>query len=104
MFCGIIGMGIALGSIVPKVNGVAGPIVCGTQREEISRYTASYTPGRVDTTTNVYCIDPVTGNKRDVTFLISLVSGAVYGLVIFVVVGIIAGLRALFGRKAASTA
>jgi hypothetical protein len=102
MFCGIIMIGIALGSIFPKVNGVAGPIVCGSQREEISRYTASYTPGSVDTVTTVYCIDPATGKKRDVSFLISLASGAVYGLAIFVLVAVIAGLRAIFGRKTAS--
>jgi ABC-type uncharacterized transport system permease subunit len=86
MFCGLIMISVALGSIVPKVNSIAAPIVCGNQSLNISQYTASYSPGSVDTTTTFYCIDQATGDKRDVTGLIVFTAGMIYSLIIAAII------------------
>jgi hypothetical protein len=85
MFCGILMFSVAVGSIFPKVNAIAGPIVCGNRQLQITQYTASYTPGSVDTTTTDYCVDPTTGTKQEVTPLIVLVAGLIDSLILFAI-------------------
>jgi hypothetical protein len=99
MFCGIILISVALGSIFPKVNSIARPMVCGNEMLDITQYTAPHTPGSVDTTTKDYCIDPATSSKREVTPLIVLVAGIIYGLIIFVLLLIVWVLSRLFFKK-----
>ena len=86
MFCGLIMVSVALGSIFPKVNSIAGPIVCGNQKLDISQYTASNSPGLVDTTTTFSCTDLVTGEKKDLTLLIVFVAGMIYSLIIAAII------------------
>jgi hypothetical protein len=75
-----------LGSIFPKVNSIAGPIVCGNQKLDISQYTASCSPGSADTTTTFSCADLATGEKKDVTLLIGFVAGMIYSLIIAAII------------------
>jgi hypothetical protein len=86
MFCGILMFSVAAGSIWPHLNSIAAPVVCGSRQLQITQYTASYTPGSVDTTTTDYCVDPATGSKQEVTPLIVFVAGLIYSLILFVIV------------------
>lgn len=94
MFCGIVMFSVAVGSIFPKVNAIADPVVCGSRTLEITQYTHSYTPGSVDTTTTDYCVDPATGNKQEVTGAIVLVAGMIDSLILFVIIVV-----AILGRQ-----
>jgi hypothetical protein len=86
MFCGIVMFSVAVGSIFPKVNAIAAPLVCGSRKLEITQYAHSYTPGSVDTTTTDYCVDPLTGNKQEVTVVIVFVAGMIDSLILFVII------------------
>ena len=86
LFCGIVMFSVALGSIFPNVNAIAGPLVCGNRKLEITQYTHSYTPGSVDTTTTDHCVDQTTGRKQEVTPVIVLVAGMMDSLIFFAVV------------------
>ncbi len=83
MFCGILMISVAAGSIWPQMNSIAGPLVCGSNKLEITQYSHSYTPGSVDTVTTDYCVDPVTENKQEVTGGITLVAGLIDSLFLF---------------------
>ena len=85
LFCGIVMFSVALGSIFPNVNAIAGPLVCGNRKLEITQYTHSYTPGSVDTTTTDYCVDQASGSKQEVTPVIVLVAGTIDSLILFAV-------------------
>ena len=84
MFCGIIVMAIGMGSFFPVLNQVAGPIVCGNQTLQIDQHTYSYKPGSTNFTITAYCVDSQTGQKKDVTDAVQLVSGMMYSLLFFV--------------------
>lgn len=85
LFCGIVMFSVAVGSIWPGVNAIAGPIVCGSRQLQITQYSHSYTPGSVDTVTTDYCVDPTSGSKQEVTGAIVFVAGLIDSLILFVV-------------------
>ena len=88
LFCGFIGITIGIGSMVTPLNQIARPIVCGNQRMEIIQHKYSYRPGETTTSIEAYCVDDQTGQKVKRTGLVQLVSGIIYGLMIFAVVGL----------------
>ena len=102
MFCGIILFSVAAGSIFPKLNAIAGPLVCGNRDLEITQYTHSYTPGSVDTTTTDYCIDPSTGSKQEVTGAIVLVAGVIDSLILFAVLSVMILWKKYFSKVSRS--
>jgi hypothetical protein len=86
LFCGLLMIGVAAGAVIPKViNPIAGPVVCGNGRLEITQNTTSYRPGESDTWTTDTCVDLATGNRQDVSLQTTLVAGLIYSLIIFVV-------------------
>lgn len=84
-FCGYLIIAVGLGSLCTSLYKVAAPIVCRhNQHLEVVQNRYSWRPGAVMWTATVYCVDQATGQKEDRTSLVKLVSGAVYGLGIFV--------------------
>jgi hypothetical protein len=84
MFCGIIVIAVGFGSIFTPLNQIAGPVVCGSQQLQIVQRTYSYRPGQTNWDIMAYCVDPAAETKRDVTGAVQLVSGGIYGLILFV--------------------
>lgn len=99
LFCGLLMISVALGSIFPKINSIAGPLVCGSQSLDITQYTASYSPGSVDTTTTIYCVDTASGTKREVTPLIVLVAGLIYSLIIAAIILVWGAISRMTGKS-----
>ncbi len=90
MFCGFMVFAVGAGSLFTPLNQIARPFVCGDQQMEVVQHKYSYQPGETTTTITAYCVDPQTGQKEDKTGLVQLVVGVIFGLVIFVVLGIAA--------------
>jgi hypothetical protein len=84
MFCGIVGISIGIGSVITPLYQVAVPMICGNQQLEINQNSYSYRPGEETVTITAYCVDNKTGVKRDVTNGLQVISGAIYGLIIFI--------------------
>jgi len=85
MFCGIIIISIGFGAAFPVIDRVAAPFVCAGRELELEQQSYSYRPGEVTTTVTWYCTDEQTGAREDVSLQTALVSGVIYGAVIFVV-------------------
>lgn len=86
-FCGYLIIAVGLGSVCTSLYKVAAPIICReNQYMEVVQNRYSWRPGAVMWTATVYCVDPVTGQKEDCTSSVKLVSGAIYGLGIFVLI------------------
>jgi hypothetical protein len=85
MFCGIIIISIGFGAAFPVIDRVAAPFVCAGRELELEQQTYSYRPGEVTTTVTWYCTNEQTGAREDVSLQTALVSGLIYGAVIFVV-------------------
>lgn len=84
-FCGYVIISVGLGSVCPSLYKVATPIVCrDNQSLEVVQHRHSWRPGTAMWTATVYRVDRATGKKEDRTSLVKLVSGAIYGLGIFV--------------------
>ena len=84
-FCGYLIVAVGLGSVCTSLYKVAAPIICRhNQYLEVVQHRYSWRPGATMWTATVYCVDPATGRKEDRTSLVKLVSGAIYGLGIFV--------------------
>lgn len=84
-FCGYVIIAVGLGSVYTPLYKVAAPVICrDNQYLEVVQNRYSWRPGAVMWTATVYCVDPATGQKEDRTNLVKLVSGAIYGLGIFV--------------------
>ena len=84
-FCGYVIIAVGLGSVCASLYKVAAPIVCSEDQSlEVVKHRHSWRPGATMWTATVYRVDRKTGRKTDCTTLAKLVSGAIYGLGIFV--------------------
>jgi hypothetical protein len=100
LFTGIIIISIGFGAAFPPIDRVARPFVCPHGQMEYEQQVYTPTPVETVTTTTWYCIDKQTGEKTELgIFPMSLYSGMVYGLLLFVAALI--GLTIL-GRRTAS--
>ena len=91
MFCGIIVIGIGLGSVFIPLNGIGASIVCGDRDLNIVQNSYNYIPGQETTTITAYCVDAQTGENQevtaqlyDVTFKLQMVNGVIFGILFFV--------------------
>ncbi len=84
MFLGIVLISIGLGSAFPSLNKVAASSICGSEHLEITQNTYSYRPGQGTITITAYCVADQTGARREVTTALQLLSGVMYGFIIFV--------------------
>ena len=83
LFCGIIILSIGVGSVYTPLNKVAGPIVCGNRQLEIVQNRYSYRPDDTTWTITAYCVDNATNSRQENTLLVQIVSGTIYGLILF---------------------
>lgn len=87
IFMGVTVGSIGLGAAFPSLNLIAKPFVCPTGDMQLS--TQSYQPTPVENVTTIswYCVDSKTGTQTELgVFPMSLYAGALYGLLLFVVV------------------
>ncbi len=85
-------MCVALGTAIPPLMAIGGPLVCGGGEFGIDSQTYSYKPGQIGVTRSPYCIDQQTNDKKDVTFPLIVVDTLIYGTIIFVLL-MLAGSR-----------
>ena len=84
-FCGYVIIAVGIGSVYNPLYKVASPIVCGANEQlEVVQNSYAWRPGETMVTARISCVDPENNNKKDRTGLAKLVSGAIYGLGIFV--------------------
>jgi hypothetical protein len=85
LFAGIIIISIGFGAIYPPLDRVARPFLCPNGQMEY--VTEEYNPSPVETVTTItwYCVDDQTGSRTELgIFPMSLYSGTIYGLLLFV--------------------
>jgi hypothetical protein len=87
IFMGVTATSIGLGAVFPSLNLVAKPFVCPTGQMNYQQIVSNPLPGTTYTQSNWYCVDKQSGQKTELgIFPMSLYAGAIYGLLIFVVV------------------
>ena len=87
IFMGITVGSIGLGAVFPGVNRITAPFVCKGGRLDL--VTQDYHPSPVETVTTLtwYCVDASSGAQQEVSpFTMALISGPVYGLVLFFII------------------
>ena len=86
LFCGFFIISLGIGSEFTAVNTVMSPLVCGTERIEVaSQYNVAH-PGKKFFGSRWLCVDETTGAAQDASTKTNLISGAVYGLMLFAIV------------------
>lgn len=87
LFMGLTAIAIGTGAAYPPLNYIAGPVVCPHGQMTVESTVYRPYPGRTITTRDWFCTDSSTGARQSLNFFeIDLVSGLVYGLVLFVVI------------------
>jgi hypothetical protein len=102
IFMGITVGSIGIGAVFPSANIIAKPFVCPAGQMQV--LTQDYHPSPVETVTTLtwYCVDESTGSKTEIgLFPMSLYAGAIYGLLLFLIVLLVMVLQA--NRRAAQT-
>jgi len=83
LFCGIIIIALGLGAEYTSVNKVMGPLICGREKLEVAwEYNVSH-PGKAVLDGRWLCVDETAGTVQDASIKTILISGLVYGLLIF---------------------
>ena len=86
VFSGIFVISLGIGSEFTTVNTVMSPLVCGTERIEVAwQYNVAH-PGRTFFGSRWLCVDESTGAAQDASTKTTLISGVVYGLIIFLII------------------
>lgn len=85
-FFGYVVISVGLGSVCPALYKVATPIVCREEGQslEVEQQHHSWRPGANMWTARIYRTGPGRGQKEDCTTSAKLVAGAIYGLIIFI--------------------
>ena len=85
LFCGIFIISLGIGSEFTTVNTVMSPLVCGTGKIEVAwEYNVAH-PGHTFFGSRWRCVDETTGDAQDASTKTTLISGIVYGLLIFAI-------------------
>ena len=86
LFCGVFIISLGIGSEFIAVNTVMSPLVCGTEKIEVAwQYNVAH-PGKTFFGSRWLCVDEATGAAQDASTKTNLISGVVYGLIIFAIV------------------
>jgi len=89
IFMGIVVISIGLGAVFPSLNRIAKPFICPRGEMELETQTYRPYPGETVTTLQWYCADQETGERTELGLLpMALVSGVIYGLLLFVVIAL----------------
>jgi len=87
IFMGVTAISIGFGAIFPSMNRIAKPFICPRGEMELETQTYRPYPGKTITTLTWYCTDQETGERTELgIFPMSLYAGAIYGLLLFVVI------------------
>ena len=82
-FIGYVVISVGLGAVVPSVYKVAAPIVCGEgETLKVVQKTESWRDGATATSAKIFIVSGL--KKDDQTSKVKLLSGAIYGLAVFV--------------------
>ena len=85
LFCGVFIISLGIGSEFTTVNTVMSPLVCGTGKIEVAwEYNVAH-PGHTFFGSRWLCVDETTGAAQDASTKTTLISGVVYGLLIFAI-------------------
>ena len=83
LFCGIVIIALGVGSEFTTVNTIMSPLVCGREKVEAAwKYNIAHS-GNTFFNSRWLCVDETTGNAQDASIKTILISGVVYGLLIF---------------------
>ena len=86
LFCGVFIISLGIGSEFTTVNTVMSPLVCGIERIEVAwQYNVAH-PGKTFFGSHWLCVDETTGAAQDASTKTNLISGLVYGLMLFAIV------------------
>ena len=86
LFCGVFIISLGIGSEFTTVNTVMSPLVCGSQKIEVAwEYNVAH-PGKTFFGSRWLCVDETTGAAQDASIKTTLISGVVYGLLLFAIV------------------
>ena len=84
LFCGVFIISLGIGSEFTTVNTIMSPLVCGSEKVEVAlEYNVAH-PGKTFFGSRWLCVDETTGTARDASTKTILISGIIYGLLIFV--------------------
>ena len=102
IFMGITVGSIGIGAAYPPANYIAGPFVCPGGQMQLTTQGYQVSPVENVTTLTWYCVDGTTGAKTELgIFPMSLYAGAIYGLLLFLIV--LLGMLIRANRNAAQT-
>ena len=83
LFSGIFIISLGIGSEFTTVNTIMSPLVCGGEKLEVAwEYNVAH-PGKTFFSSRWLCVDETTGAAQDASTKTTLISGVVYGLLIF---------------------
>ena len=86
LFCGVFIISLGIGSEFTTVNTVMSPLVCGSQKIEVAwEYNVAH-PGQTFFGSRWLCVNETTGTAQDASIKTTLISGVVYGLLLFAIV------------------
>ena len=86
LFCGVFIISLGIGSEFTTVNTVMSPLVCGTEKVEAAwEYNVAH-PGHTFFGSHWLCVDETTGAAQEASIKTTVISGVVYGLLIFAIV------------------
>jgi hypothetical protein len=85
LICGIFVIEIGFGSVLLQLNQIAGPIVCSEGDLDVMQHVDRFTPGETYYSISAYCVDSITGDKREVTNSVQLAAGLIYSIILFVI-------------------
>jgi hypothetical protein len=85
LFCGVFIISLGIGSEFTAVNTIMSPLVCGTEKMEVAwKYNVAH-PGQTFFGSRWLCVDETSGAAQDASTKTTLISGVVYGLLIFAI-------------------
>ena len=86
LFCGVFIISLGIGSEFTAVNTIMSPLVCGGDKMEVAwQYNVAH-PGQTFFGSRWLCVDETTGAAQDASTKTTLISGIVYGLIIFAII------------------
>jgi len=83
LFCGIMVLSLGVGAEFTKVNTIMSPVICGGEKLEATwEYNESH-PHKAIFDSRWVCVDEKFGTTQDASLKTNLVSGTIYGILIF---------------------
>ena len=95
LFMGVTAISIGVGALFPPLNYISGPFVCPGGALSTDQQMYHTAPGTTVTTITWYCTNGSTGTRTELSIWpMSLASGLIYGLLLFLVIFAVMWIRA----------